>query len=152
MKSKNKFLLVGIGFMATVLLAGCMDNGQYPKVSELLYIQNGTDSIIYVEYGFSNRAYSYYGNNTDSVPKTGVSIYQFDYSQINGLWMSEKDFNAYMLKIRIYKLNKKDTTFVAPHYYNTKSAWKYDFNNSNSEFGMKVSRNVLIILPTMFNQ
>jgi hypothetical protein len=151
MKTKNSLLLGMIGVLTTVLLAGCMDNSKYPKVSETLYIYNGTDSTIYVEYGFSNRFYSYYRNNTDSLPKTRLSMYRFGDSQINGLWISEKDFNAYVSKIRIYKLNKKDTTFVAQHYYNSKSMWTYEYLNSgNDDYSIRENRNELIILPSMF--
>lgn len=153
MKTQNRFLLVGIGLLAVVLLAGCMDNSRYYKVNEVLSIYNGTDSIIYVHYGFSNRFDYYRVNNTDTLSKNRQSMYRFDGSQINGLWMSEKDFNANVSKIKIYMLNKKDTIFVAPHYYNTKSAWTYEYSGSGDyDYNVKENRNELIILPTMFNQ
>ena len=157
MKTKNRFLIHGIGILtAVLLLAGCMDNSRYSKVQEELIIHNGTDSTIYVEYGFLRKMNLNDRPVTDtlSVHRYMTSWYQFDNSQINGLWISEKDFNAYVSQIRIYKLNKKDTTFVAPHYYNTKSAWAYEFENTNYDFDVSVkrSRNELTILPAMFNQ
>ena len=137
--------------MAVVLfLAGCMDNNLYYIAPETLYIQNGTDSTIYVEYGFLRTSNPYMRRVRDSIPRSLSTFYQFNDLQINGLWMSEKDFNAYVSKIRIYKLNKRDTTFVAPPYFNTKSAWIYKFKNKVYE-NIPINHNELTILPAMFN-
>jgi len=154
MKSKNRFLKCVIGLLAVVLfLAGCMDNNLYSsKVEETLYIQNGTDSTIYVEYGFLRISNPYMRRVRDSIPRSMSTSYRFVDSQINGLWMSEKDFNGYVSKIRIYKLKKTDTTFVAPRYFNKKSVWKYHFDNEGYDFNPRMSLNDLTILPTMFNQ
>jgi hypothetical protein len=153
MKSKNRFLKSVIGFLAVVLtLVGCMDNNYYSsKVGEILYIQNGTDSTIYVEYGFLRTINPYMHRVRDSIPRSMSTLYRFDDLLINGLWMSEKDFNAYVSKIRIYKLSRRDTTFVAPHYYNTKSVWIYKYNDPLFYQGWKQNSNELTILPTMFN-
>lgn len=153
MKTSNRFLIVGICLLTTVLfLIGCMDNSSYPKVIETLIIHNETDSTIYVKYGFLEPISTYYRRVTDSVPKSMSSWYSFDDSQITGLWISEKDFNKYVSKIRIYRLNKGDSTFVAPHYYNTKSAWNYTFYSGYYDHSMKENHNELTILPEMFNK
>lgn len=152
MKTKNRFLIVSIGLMTTLLfLAGCMDNNYYPKVSETLTIQNGTDTTIYVEYGFIVPFSNYGRMVTDSVPPSMTSWFRFDDLLISGLWMSEKEFNSYVSKIKIYRLDKGDSIFVASHYYNSKSAWKYDFNNPGYyDNDSKENRNELTILPEMF--
>ena len=155
MKTKNRFLMYGIGILTAVLmLAGCMDNSRYSKVQEQLLIHNGTDSTIYIEYGFLRTMHLNDHQLMDSVAPAYTAWYRFEDSQINGLWISEKDFNAYVSQIRIYKLNKKDTIFVAPHYYNTKSAWAYEYGTANYDFDVSVKQNHndLTILPTMFNQ
>lgn len=148
MKTRIGFLIIGISLMTTVLfLTGCIDNNYNAMVSETLFIQNGTDTTIYVEYGFLDPIITYYRGERDSVPKSLSSWYYFDNTQIKDLWMSEKNFNKYVSEIRIYKLNKGDSIFVAPHYYNTKSAWNYNFLS-----GMNEIQNKLIILPEMFNK
>jgi hypothetical protein len=140
----------------TVLITGCIDNSQYRKVTEVLIVNNGTDSTIYVEYGFLRPRTSNSRQLTDTLYKSRLtrSWYQFDDSQVNKLWLSEKDFNAYVSKIRIYMINKKDTMFVAPHFYNTKSAWTCHFENMDYDFGInfKMNQSELTILPTMFNK
>ena len=155
MKTRKEILIVAISLLIPVLfLAGCMDNsGLYSKVPESLYIQNGTESTIYVEYNFLKSTNVYQRNIKDSVPKSMSSFYYFDDSQITGLWISEKDFNKYVSKIRIYQLIKGDSIFVAPQYYNTKSAWNYEFYQPGYlESGIKENRNELTILPQMFNK
>jgi len=153
MKHKNRFLIGGISLLTAVLfLVGCMDNSLNYIVPEMLLVHNRTDSTIYIEYGFLLTLNFNDHRVTDSIPATYLNGYQFDTSLIKGLWMSEKDFNTYVSKIRIYKLKNGDTTFVAPHYYNTKSAWAYKFDNQGYENSPKINLNELTILPTMFNQ
>jgi hypothetical protein len=154
MKTKNRFLIVSIGLMTTVLfLVGCMDNNYYPKVSETLNIQNGTDTTIYVEYGFLEPDIYPGRKVTVSFTKSMSGWLRFEDTQITGLWMSEKEFNKYVSKIRIYNLIKGDSIFVDPHYFNTKSAWKSNFYNSGSSIhDYKENRNELTILPEMFNK
>jgi len=154
MKTKNRFLIVSIGLMTAVLfLVGCMDNNYYPKASETLYIQNGTDETIYVEYGFLEPINRYGRRVTDSVPTSMSSWFRFDETQITGLWMSEKEFNMYVSKIRIYRLNKGDSTFITPHFFNSKSAWNYNLvSQGYFDNDLKEIRNVLTILPEMFNK
>lgn len=148
MKTGNGFLMIGIGLMTTVMvLTGCIDNNYYPMATETLFIQNGTDSTIYVEYGFLDPINPYYRGERDSVPKSMSSWYYFENTQIKDLWMSEKNFNKYVSEIRIYRLNEGDSIFVAPHYYNTKSAWNYNFVSDIKEI-----ENKLTILPEMFNK
>lgn len=153
MKKKKGSLFVGIWLMTTVLFfAGC-DNSYYSKVSETLYIQNGTDSTIYVEYGFLKSIRPFDQNRTDTVRRYFSSSFQFDDAQVPDLWMSEKDFNKYVSKIKIYRILNGDSIFVSPQYYNTKSAWDYKFyTNGNYEYGIKESQNNLTIVPEMFNQ
>ena len=154
MKTKNRFSIVSIGLLTTVLyLVSCMDNNYYPKVSEILIIQNGTDSTIYVEYSFLE-SNIYPGRRvTNSVTKSMSGWLRFEDTQITGLWMSEKEFNKCVSKIRIYHLIKGDSTFVDPHYFNTKSAWKSNLYNSGSSIhDYKENLNELTILPEMFNK
>ena len=156
MKTKISFIISVFSILVMVLITGCMDKSHYQKVTEKLVIKNGTDSTIYVEYVFLRNVISNRHQLTDTLCKSQhmTSWYEFNDSQISKLWLSEKDFNAYVSQIRIYKLNKKDTTFVAPHYYNTKSAWAYEYGTTNYDFDVSVkqNRNELTIVPTMFNQ
>ncbi len=149
MKTRNGFLIIGIGLMTTALfLTGCMDTNLISRVSESLEIQNGTDSTIYVEYGFLDPLNAYYnGGVRDSVPMSLSSRYYFYNMQETDLWMSEKNFNKYVSEIRIYRLVKGDSIFVEPHYYNTKSAWNYKFLDDFNQI-----QNKLTILPGMFNK
>jgi len=156
MKTKISFIISVFSILVMVLITGCMDKSHYRKVTEKLVIKNGTDSTIYVEYVFLRNVISNRHQLTDTLCKSQhmTSWYEFNDSQISKLWLSEKDFNAYVSKIRIYMINKKDTLFVAQHYYNTKSAWTCHFENAYYDFDMnfKIIQNDLTILPTMFNK
>jgi len=156
MKTKISFIISVFSILVMALITGCIDTNNYRKVTEVLIINNGTDSTIYVEYGFLRPRTSNSRQLTDTLYKSRLirSWYQFDDSQVNKLWLSEKDFNAYVSKIRIYMINKKDTMFVAPHFYNTKSAWTCHFENMDYDFGInfKMNQSELTILPTMFNK
>lgn len=145
---KSRFFIKGLCVLTTVLfLTGCLDNSSYPKVAETLIIYNNTDSTIYIEYGFLKSISPAGHVRRDSVPKSMSSFFQFNDSMITNLWISEKDFNIYVSQLKIYRLENRDSIFVAARYYNTKSAWDYHFNNNNY---MKENQNELNIYPEMF--
>jgi len=152
MKTRNKANIIGISLIISVLLlAACIDNSRYPKVVETLYIHNETDTTIYVEYGFLKQMNGYGRGVKDSVPKSMQTWFQFDDSLVTNLWMSEQDFNKYVSQLKIYKLVKGDSIFVAPRYYNAKSVWDCKFYGGY-ESDFKENQNDLTIHPEMFNK
>ena len=137
--------------ISVLFIASCVDNSRYPKVTEILYIHNETDSTIYIEYGFLKHVSTYEWRIKDSIPKSMSSWFRFDDSRVTNLWMSENDFDKYVSQLKIYKLENGDSIFVDPQYYNTKSAWDYHFYNEDDS-NIKENQNNLTIHSEMFNK
>jgi hypothetical protein len=126
----------------------------YQKVPEVLYIQNNTGDDFYVKYGFAESIPNAYSKNIQLIDATGRDgYYQFEYSTITDLWMSERQFNELVSQISIYRIQPNDTTYVNPKYYNKKSAWKHKTYSDNHYFtGKQVisSYNQLTVCDSMF--
>ena len=145
--------------ITTSILMSC-SNDNYSKIPEVLNIQNNTRDEFYVKYGFTDSVPNAYHKNIQLIGSMGQqSNYEFEYSMITDLWMSESKFNELVSQISIYKIQHNDTSYVNPKYFNKKSAWEHKvYNVYNSGLvhifndSITTSYNQLIVCDSMFTK
>lgn len=142
----------------SVVLTGCPRN-YHQKTTEIIYFYNATDTTIYIQYGFISPSDSFSlvffpnkipGTNIDCIKRNEVSVYTFNDSLINQLWMSEETFHKEVSKIRIFKVLNQDTIYVNPIDYATKSKWEVHFR-TGYDFISNEILNYFAISDSMFN-
>ncbi len=154
----NKFLLPFCLFFLVFL--SCEDKNTDPLSSEYLYINNHTDTTIYVDYGHQYDSTIYYlSPNLDSIRPNEYTIKGFPKSP-DRLWMELSKFEQFVSKFKIYQLEGKDTIFLNSNFYSSKNQWDSEFiretgsslySRSSSTFKITINY-VLTVEPKMFDK
>lgn len=158
MKANYLFLL---GVLLLFGLFSCGDDyNYYPKVQEELMILNNTDTLLVIDYGLQYDTANYYGqHNRDTVWSKTKTARPFP-EHHGELWMGHSEFEQFTSKIKIYKILDKDTIFVAPSFYQSRTKWTNQLNrysggdlfHTYSTPSTIVNVNSLTISPEMFTK
>ena len=141
----------GLIFISFMLFQSCVSN-YYPKISEWIYIENKTDSVIYINYSSIDSIRYFSNQNSHSLDTTfNVFSCQFNDALIPNLWMSENKFNELVSQLQIYKIVNNDTIYVDPKYYNKKTAWKHHISKLISGSIMFKSNDIFMISDNMIS-
>lgn len=125
----------------------CDDRSFYPKVNESISVINKTDTLFFVEYGFIIDSNS---TRKDSVYSHSATL-QYINNETNNLWLKESDFEAIIAKIRIYRIEENDTSFVDKNFYNKRAQWNYQFNRY-TDSQIFANFNSIVITSEMFTK
>jgi hypothetical protein len=153
-----KFLFPFCLFLLVFL--SCEDKYTDPLSSEYLFINNHTDTTIYVDYGHQYDSTIYYlSSNIDSIRSNAYTINVLPKSPAR-LWMDLSKFEQFVSKFKIYQLKDKDTIFIKSNFYSSKSQWNSEFirerggslfSRSSSTFKITINY-VLTVEPKMFDK